>query len=171
MCGILNTILKWAVVFIQKLKLKEKVTSCTLSRVQAMGSHAIDIPLSSRRRIMCFVSKTAMWVELLCQCRARPPLVVLMFSELLPNSQKGSESACTGRQVCLYVRIFYKNGLILAEVVEHIFTYTVCKHHLDVFMLDFVLPCISFQSSEMREVTRETGDSVQGLPEIITINW
>ncbi len=92
-------------------------TDCMLSQVQAVVSHAIYIPLviQTQDNLWGFVSKTAMWVELLCQCRARPPPVVLMLSELLSNSQKGSESACTGRQVRLYVWIvkFGINGFHL----------------------------------------------------------
>ena len=57
--------------------------------------------IQKQDNLLGFVSKTAMWVELLCQWSACPPPVVLMLSELLSNSQKGSETACTGRQVCL----------------------------------------------------------------------
>lgn len=57
-----------------------------------------------QENVFGLVSETAMWVELPCQCRARPPPVVLMLSERCPILRK-DQLACTGRQVCLCVWI------------------------------------------------------------------
>lgn len=131
--------------------------------------------IQTQDNLLGFVSKTAMWVELLCQCRACPPPVVLMLSELLSNSQKGSESACTGRQVCLCVdsQILLKRlSLVLVKLVKHRFFYVWLKEKPSKhYLAPFTSATMLFITVQWDEVVGAAGKSQFTVyQEIITIN-